>query len=232
MKSRHVITVDGLAGSGKTALSSKLAESLSYAHFNSGLLYRAVGYLLLRDKVDPDDEAAVGAVVGRHAVKLDLGDSGKATLFIDGKVVDSERLLTPEVSEAASRSSRHKVVREALIGLQRSAFPGRDIVAEGRDMGTVVFPDADLKFYIEADQRVRIQRRVAQLYVGADAKDKDSLEKQINIEILERDKRDLERAISPAKPAPDAIIIDNGSQKLTEVLQSMYHHASLRGLVS
>lgn len=232
---RTIITVDGLAGSGKTTLSRLLAEKLRYAHLNSGLLYRAIGLLCVRAKVSGQDPAIVAPLIAAHKIELrsDPSDPCQGRIFIDNQDV-TDLVRDPEVSRATSESSQHAVVRQALIGLQRQAFAGQPMVAEGRDMGTVVFPDAPLKFFVQADPQVRVARRFKQLYGSQtlSASELESLTKKITEEVLDRDKRDSERELSPTRPAEDAILIDNSAQTLTAVAQSMYSHVLQSGLVS
>jgi cytidylate kinase len=233
--SRIVVAVDGLAGSGKTTLARLLAERCGFAHLNSGQLYRAVALITLREKISGDDERALVAAIRAHRIELRAeGESGKARIYIDGRD-ESANVAHPEVSEMTSITSRHPAVRAELVAAQRGAFPGRSIVAEGRDMGTVIFPEAPAKFFITADQAVRVERRVQQLY-GDRARltpaELKSLNQKIQIEIIERDQRDEHRSVSPTKAAQDAIAIDNTRDPLTVVLQRMYDILSSRGLLS
>ncbi len=216
---RKVITVDGLAGSGKSTLSKLLAERLGYVHFNSGLLYRVIGYLAIQSGVSRDDEDAVLTVMQQKKISLTKKDG----LMIDGVTCPEPLIRTPDVSEAASKVAAHPKVREALIELQRTVFPEDNIVAEGRDMGTVIFPNADLKFFVTAATETRVKRRMAQLGL---TDEKSDLIKQIEREIIERDKRDSERAVAPTVAAKDAVQVDNSSLPLAEVVQNMYEKAS------
>ena len=228
MNKRKVITVDGLAGSGKTSLSHALAQRLGFAHLNSGLLYRAIGLICIRCKLDTDNQDAIVLELNRHKIEL-----GEAKLFVDS-MDETEACRDPKVSEATSTVSALPKVRNYLIQMQREVYPGKDLVAEGRDMGTVVFPEAPLKFFIKADPRIRVARRLRQLSdaAGQDAKKLELLKKTMEQEIIERDKRDTERAVSPTVPATDAIVIDNSAQSLTETVQTMYALASQRGLIT
>lgn len=232
MSERKIITVDGLAGSGKSTLARLLAEKLHYAHLNSGLLYRAIGYLALQEKIDPGSEAQLKSVLPKHQVLLDGDDDGRGVVRLDGKDI-TKLIQKPEVSEATSLASQFPAVRQRLLELQRQAFPGRPMVAEGRDMGTVVFPDSPLKFFISADEKVRVARRLAQLMEHAVDKSeiaREALSRTIKIEIAERDRRDSERSLAPTYAAADAMHIDNSSDPLEKVLGAMVSAARSRGL--
>ena len=234
VSSRIVVTVDGFAGSGKTTISKLLARKLGFAHLNSGLLYRAVALLAIQEGVDLSSGGALERLVREHSIKLTCDVNLSSRLSIDGDDV-TDQLQIPQVSEATSRAATHVEVRRVLIPFQREAFPGYSLVAEGRDMGTVVFPDAEIKFFVQASQEVRIERRLRQLYGSpSDIKGDpvlfdDELRKKMEIEIVERDKRDAERSLCPAKPAPDAILVDNSSEPLTSVIDSMYDAVRKKG---
>ncbi|NLF25817.1 MAG: cytidylate kinase, partial [Deltaproteobacteria bacterium] len=172
-------------------------------------------------------------LINAHTLELRLGEDGSSCILVDGS--DPGPVLhKPEISEAASLAASLGEVRAALITAQREAFSEHGLVAEGRDQGTVIFPDAELKFFIKADVEVRVMRRMAQLYpnhADFDAERLNSLKKEMEIEVVERDRRDQERSVAPTLPASDAIIIDNSRQTLTQLLQNMYDSAASRGLV-
>lgn len=230
---RVVITVDGLAGSGKSALSQALAEKTGFVLLNSGLLYRALGYLVLKEEITSLDDRALKRLFTENRISLSANLTGANVITINEEDVTNQ-LRVPEVSESASKISAFPIVRELLMPAQQQAFPGQNLIAEGRDMGTVVFPEAQLKFFVTVNEDTRIKRRIAQLYGDTSKfteKKLNLLKKQVKIEIIERDRRDQERDISPTKPAKDSIMIDNSSQTLTEVVQNMYDAVTNRGLI-
>jgi cytidylate kinase len=221
---RTIVTVDGLSGSGKTTLSALLADRLGFIHFNSGVLYRALGYLVLASGISPDDQQGVCRLMDDHTLELKLKDDKRTVAYLDRQEVTSF-LYSPEVSESTSKLSQHQKVRQRLLQMQREAFMGQSMVAEGRDMGTVVFPEARVKFFITAKASVRASRRLSELKENSKSKglhEQLNLEDKLKIEIEERDLRDSTRAASPTIPAPGAVIIDNSEQTLTKTLESMY----------
>ncbi|MEZ6068182.1 MAG: (d)CMP kinase [Planctomycetaceae bacterium] len=193
-----IITIDGPAGTGKSTAARSLAERLGFAYLDTGAMYRAVGLACLRRGVSPDDEAACGLLMRTVSISVD----GQRT-WLDGEDV-SEEIRSLEVTSAASEVAKNGGVRAALVDLQRSIALTGDYVCEGRDQGTVAFPDAEIKFYVSATPEVRAERRRQELLTkGADVPGEELLR-----QITERDQRDQERAVSPLRPADDAIEID------------------------
>lgn len=214
---REIITVDGLGASGKSALAKALAQRLGYGHLNSGSLYRAVGYMVLQEGRDPRSCDDVVEVLLRHTLALTKDASGSSIVLLDGVPRDTE-LAAPEVSLAASLVARHQPVRDILLPIQRSAFEPAGVVAEGRDMGTIVFPSARIKFFVIAEPLIRAERRFRQLK-GTDQE--ESLE-EIRKALEERDHRDVTSEVGATKQAEGAVLIDNSHRTLEQTVEAMY----------
>lgn len=215
MGKRLVITVDGPAGVGKSTVSMRLATKMSYIYLDTGALYRAIAFKIRQSGFDLDDERKLYALCAKTDISLEMVNDGMRVM-VGGKDI-TEEIRTEEIGALASRVSAIPVVREALLPMQREAGKKGGIIAEGRDMGTVVFPDADIKFFLCADVRERARRRQNQL-----------LEKEIYSDYLDiqkglekRDGQDTERSISPLKPAEDAFIIDTTHLGIDGVTEEM-----------
>jgi cytidylate kinase len=220
-----VIAIDGPAGVGKSTVARKLAERLGFTHVDSGATYRAAALKVLESGASPDDERAVIDVVARADLRL-VTDGRQARVLLDGQDV-SGRIRTPEVTLAASKVSRLPEVRQRLIALQRSVPVGRGMVMEGRDIGTVVFPEAPLKIFLRADPEERARRRSGQEKEEGQAR---SLE-QTAQEIDRRDRLDTERKISPLVAAPDASQIDSTRLTADEVVEQVVALAREKKLI-
>lgn len=198
-----VIAIDGVSGSGKSTLARQLAEKLRFMYLDTGAMYRAITWKVLASGIDPHDHAQVTALARRTCVKTQRSDGGMK-VFIDGVDV-SEDIRKPAVSAAVSIVSAHRGVRELMVTLQREIAAEHDIVLEGRDVGTVVFPNADVKFFIDASVDERATRRLCELKEKGIVVTLDEVKKNIE----ERDLIDSTRDISPLKKAPDAVVIDS-----------------------
>lgn len=205
-----ILAIDGPAGAGKSTTARAVAARLGFAYLDSGALYRCVALAALEAGVSPDDDGALG----RLASGLTIRQTLDGRFELDGKDV-SARIRTPEVSQAASRSSACPSVRAALVDIQRQAVLPPGTVAEGRDIGTVIFPDADLKIFLDADPAERAKRR--ELEMEAKAAPAEAIAR-VRQEMAERDRRDSTRAVAPLAKAPDAIALDTTHLGFDEVV--------------
>ena len=208
-----VIAIDGPAGAGKSTVAQMLAARLGLDYVDSGATYRAAALKVLESGASPEDEAAVVDVVGRAEIQFSM-DGSDSRVSLDGRDV-SQAIRTPIVTSAAAQVSRLPEVRKKLIALQRSLVRGKGVVMEGRDIGTVVFPEAPLKIFLKADVKERARRR---LHQDREEGRLASLE-QTAYDIGRRDQLDAERKISPLVPALDAVEIDSTHLTADEVVE-------------
>lgn len=214
-----VITVDGPSGSGKGTLAQAIAQALGWHLLDSGALYRIIGVMCERRGVDFDDEKAVAALAERLHIEF-VGDA----VVVDGSNL-ADDIRTEDAGALASKVAHWPAVRDAVLSLQRSLRQSPGLVADGRDMGTVVFPDAQCKFFLDASAEERAQRRYKQLKnKGLSVSLRGLLE-----QIQERDARDRGRAVAPLKPAEDAIVIDSTSMSIDAVLERVMAEVKNRG---
>ncbi len=214
-----IVTIDGPAGAGKTTISKMLAHHLGYRYIDTGALYRGIALAACQAGVNADDDEALGALCRDLVLDFQLSAQG-LRLMLDGKDV-SDQIRTPEVTMMASAVSARPVIRAFLLEIQRTMGEAKEVVLEGRDMGTVVFPQADIKFFLDADPKIRAQRRYAELQAKkGDTYSLESVEK----EMLQRDKNDSNRALAPLKPAQDAIRIDSTALTVEQVVADMIAH--------
>jgi len=204
------IAIDGPAGAGKSTIASRLARKLGYVNLESGAMYRALALKAIDRDASFDDEAALLKLAENARIQLEPTIGGNRTL-LDGRDV-SARIRERDVSEGASRVSVHPKVREWMVARQREMGAGGGVVMEGRDIGTEVFPDADLKIFLDADPVVREQRRMAQQKI------KGNVAASVAADLRDRDQRDRTRAASPLKAAVDAVVINSSSMDEDEVL--------------
>jgi CMP/dCMP kinase len=206
-----IIAIDGPAGVGKSTIASRLARKLGYINLETGAMYRALALKAIEWDVSFDDEDALSKLAENSSIRLEPSLGGNRVLLDQRDV--SSRIRERDVTEAASRVSVHPKVREWMVAHQRQMGIQGGVIMEGRDIGTKVFPDADLKIFLDADPVVREQRRLDQQKVkGAPAQ-------AIIAELRERDARDRTRANSPLVPASDAVVLDSSRMSEDEVLQ-------------
>jgi len=211
-----VISIDGTAGTGKSSVGRAVAEKLGYGFLSTGELYRALAYKVFEKQVLPEDHDAVLALA--QALKFDFKrrPDAKLDMFVDGEFL-GEKLHLEETGNVASRVSTNGDARAVLTARMRAEGEKGGIVMEGRDVGTVIFPDADIKFYLDASAEERAKRRVKQLEEKGEKADYDA----ILALIKERDYRDSHRAVAPLKPAEDAIIIDTSNLNMEQVITAV-----------
>jgi cytidylate kinase len=206
-----IVTIDGPAASGKGTVAKGLAGRLGFAYLDTGAMYRAVSLAAARAGVSCDDPAAVATILPTIHIEMPPD-----RVLLNAEDV-TELIRAPEVSQGASRVAAIPAVRAFLVPQQRRIGQGRDIVCEGRDQGTVVFPDAPVKFYVTADVRVRAERRYRELVArGVET----TLEREV-AELRERDARDSGRADGPLRQPPDAVVIDTSDRAVESVLDEM-----------
>jgi len=206
------IAIDGPAGAGKSTIAARLARKLGYTNLESGAMYRALGLKAIRNDISVDDADALLALARRSHIKLEPTPTGNRVL-LDGLDV-SMRIREPDVTEAASRVSVHPPVREWMVARQRELGVNGGVVMEGRDIGTKVFPGADVKIFLDAEQEVRQTRRILQH--GAMADEQEA--RRLAAELRDRDLRDRTRTVSPLVPAEDAVVIDSSQLSIDDVV--------------
>ena len=211
MRKSLTIAMDGPAGSGKSTVARRIAEKMGYLFLNSGAMYRAVTLLEVRAKVPCTNVKKLIELA--HGCRIDFADNGKITL-LNGEDV-SDLIHTPEIDKAVVDIARIPEVRNAMVEQQRRIGKDGGIVVEGRDVTTVVFPHAEIKFYLDASVQERAKRRFLELQ----AKKIACTIEQIEQEIRTRDEKDLSRAHSPLRPADDAIIVDTTDRTLNQVVE-------------
>jgi len=206
-----VIAIDGPAGSGKSTIAAHLARKLGYINLESGAMYRALALKALEQRVPLDDPEALRRLAEDTVIQLEPQPEGNRVV-LDGRDV-SQRIRESDVTGAASRVSMHPPVREIMVTRQREMGACGGVVMEGRDIGTAVFPNADVKVFLDADARIRAERRVAQngMHTPEEAQ-------RIVDDLVARDQRDRTRAVSPLVAAPDAVILDTTNLSIDEVV--------------
>ena len=214
-----IIAIDGPTGAGKSTVARELARELGFTYLNTGAMYRAVALAASRAGIDadaPDADARLESLLDSITITLE-----QDRVLLDGVDVAAQ-LSDPAVSDSASRLSAMAIVRARMSELQQTAGAKGAIVMEGRDIGTVIFPDAEFKFFLNADLRTRAERRYKELIQKGVSTTFD----EVRVQLEARDRRDQERALAPLKPAADAIVIDSTNDSVAVVV------ARLKGLVS
>ena len=209
-----VIAIDGPAGSGKSTIAARLAKKLGYVNLESGAMYRALALKAMERSVSLDEGEVLRKLAEDTVIHLEPRGEGNRVL-LDGRDV-SQRIREADVTAAASRVSMHPVVRQFMVLRQRELGASGGIVMEGRDIGTAVFPNAEVKVFLDADANVRAERRVLQN--GSLSREQ---KQQVLAELVARDQRDRTRSASPLVPAPDAVLIDTTHKSIDEVVEEV-----------
>lgn len=206
------IAIDGPAGAGKSTIAKKVAKSRGYIYVDTGAMYRAMALYLLRENIDAGDSAAIEAACENADISIEYRD-GEQVVLLNGENVNVY-LRTEEVGNMASASSVNAKVRAKLQQLQQKLAATADVVMDGRDIGTAVLPNADVKIYLTASSLVRAKRRFAELV----AKGEEADLAKIEADIIERDHRDMTRELNPLTQAVDAVLVDSSDMTIEEVV--------------
>ena len=209
-----VIAIDGPAGSGKSTIAARLARKLGYINLESGAMYRALALKAMEQQVSLDDAEALRQLAEQSVIQLEPSGDGNRVL-LDGQDV-SRRIREPDVTATASRVSAHPQVRRVMVARQRELGANGGVVMEGRDIGTAVFPNAEVKIFLDAEQTVRAERRFLQN--GLESPEEA---KRVQAEIAARDERDRTRVASPLVPAADAVHVDTTHKSIDEVVEEV-----------
>ena len=214
-----VITIDGAAGVGKTSTAKELAKRLGYQYFDTGAMYRAVTLFFIRENVDLSSKSEVVKSLNSIKLTIDFSSESEMQIFLDEDDI-SLKIRSQEVTSKVSAVSALKDVREMMVNIQRSFTANGNFVVEGRDIGTVVFPDAKYKFYLQADYNIRAERRLADFEKLNEAKNINEIKEDLE----KRDKYDSNRKLSPLKKPDNAIIIDTTLCTFEEQVNKILKH--------
>lgn len=208
-----IVAIDGPAGAGKSTVAKRVAKEMDYTYMDTGAMYRAFAWRVVKEGLDLKNEGELRKALRDTRIELAERD-GRAQVLLNGSDV-SEWIRTPELSQMASRVSTSKIVRERMVELQREMGSKGGIVAEGRDIGTVVFPNAEVKIYLDASSQERARRRFEELRTRGDRVDMAETREEME----ERDRRDRERDVAPLRPADDAVVIDSTAVDVDSVVE-------------
>ena len=209
----YSVAIDGPAGAGKSTIAKKIAKEMGFIYVDTGAMYRAMALFLIRNNVGADEKDKIEEICKEAKITIEYRD-GEQVVLLDGENVNG-LIRTEEVGNMASASSVNGEVRKKLVALQQDLAKSAEVIMDGRDIGTCVLPDANVKVYLTADPKVRAKRRFDELTAKGEACDIDKIE----ADIIERDYRDMNREISPLKQAEDAVLVDSSDMGIEEVTE-------------
>ena len=210
------VAIDGPAGAGKSSVAKAAAKELGFVYVDTGAIYRTIGYYIWKAGVDPRDGAAVAAELPKLNVELRYGDDGLQRMYLNGEdVTDAIRL--PEVSQYASQVSAHPAVRSYLLEMQRDLAQTRSVVMDGRDIGTVVLPNATVKIFLTATPEARAERRYKELLMKGEKHDYQN----VLADVRARDYQDTHRAAAPLRQAEDAVLVDTSELNFDQSFEAL-----------
>lgn len=216
----YSIAIDGPAGAGKSTIAKRIAKQKGYIYVDTGAMYRAMALFLIRENITADESEKISAKCKEADISIEYRD-GEQIVLLNGENVNG-LIRTEEVGNMASASSVNGDVRKKLVELQQKLAATTDVVMDGRDIGTCVLPNANLKIYLTASSKVRAERRYKELVEKGVSADLDKIEQ----DIIERDHRDMNREISPLKQADDAVLVDSSDMTIEEVIAKIISFAN------
>lgn len=209
------IAIDGPAGAGKSSIAKLVAKDMNFIYVDTGAMFRAMAYYFLSNGIDPQDEEAVNAACGGICIRIEYED-GIQHIYLNDRDVSTE-IRKEEVGKNASVVAKYPMIRAKLLELQRAMAAENDVIMDGRDIGTVVLPDAEAKIFLTASSRVRAERRYKELKEKGEECDLDKIEK----DIIARDEQDMNREIAPLKQAEDAVLVNTSYMTIPEVVAAI-----------
>ncbi len=212
----HSIAIDGPAGAGKSTIAKRLAKELGFYYVDTGAIYRTLGYFFNLIGIPPKDMDGITKYIDECVIEIEWDDDGSQHMFLN-EIDVSEDIRTPEISKIASTVSAHKLVRDRLLDMQRDVAKKHNVIMDGRDIGSVVLPRADVKFFLTASPEVRAKRRYEELKAKGS---KDSYEKVLK-EVNDRDHADMTRAVAPLKQTRSHIQVDTSEMTIDQVVAHM-----------
>ena len=212
----YSVAIDGPAGAGKSTIAKRLAKELGFYYVDTGAIYRTLGYFFDLVGIGPKDIDGITRMIDEVVIEIEYDEDGSQHMFMN-EIDVTEDIRTPEISKIASGISAHKLVRDTMLDMQRDMARKYNVIMDGRDIGTVVLPKADVKFFLTASPEVRAKRRFAELQAKGS---KDSYEKVLR-EINQRDYDDSHRAVAPLKQTKNHILVDTSEMTVDEVIETM-----------